>query len=119
MGGQAPQRVDDVSEPISFLAATGVIAVAAIPLILKIVPPNRFYGFRTSRTLSNRELWLRVNRFAGWALLIAAAVSASAFVLLPELASGRSFLGLLIFIVPLVTALGASVVYLRKVATVG
>jgi len=31
--------------------------VVAIPLILKIVPPNRFYGFRTARTLSNRELW--------------------------------------------------------------
>ena len=104
-----------MSEPISFLAASGVVAAAAIPLILKIVPPNRFYGFRTSRTLSNRELWLRVNRFAGWALLIAAAVSTSAFVLSPEMASGRSFLG--IFLIPLMTALGASVVYLRKVTT--
>ena len=108
-----------MSEPISFLAASGVVAAAATPFILKIVPPNRFYGFRTPRTLSNRELWLRVNRFAGWALLIAAAVSTSAFILAPELTSGRSFLGLLIFIVPLMTALGASAVYLRKVTTVG
>jgi hypothetical protein len=52
-------------------------------------------------------------------LLIAAAVSTSAFILAPELVSGRSFLGLLIFVVPLMTALGASVVYLRKVTTVG
>ena len=86
-----------MSEPISFLTASGVVAAAAIPLILKIVP--------------------RVNRFAGWALLIAAAVSTSAFVLSPELGSGRSFLGLLIFLIPLMTALGASVVYLRKVTT--
>ena len=107
-----------MSEPISFLAASGVIAAAAIPLILQIVPPNRFYGFRTSRTLSNRELWFRVNRFSGGALLIAAAVSASAFILSPELASGRSFLGLLIFVVPLIIALGASVVYLRKVTRI-
>ena len=106
-----------MNEPISFLVATGVVAAAAIPLILKIVPPNRFYGFRTSRTLVDRELWLRVNRFAGAALLIAAAVSTFAFILAPGLASGRSFLGLLIFAVPLVTALGACAVYLRKVTT--
>jgi uncharacterized membrane protein len=104
-----------VNEPISFLAATGVVAAAAIPLILRIVPPNRFYGFRTSRTLDDRELWLRVNRFAGLALLIAAAVTTFAFILAPGLASGRSFLGLLIFVAPLVTAVGASVVYLRKI----
>ena len=108
-----------MSEPISFLAASGVIAAAAIPLILKIVPPHRVSGFRTSRTMSTRGLWCRGNRFSGWALLIAAAVSTSAFILAPELASGRSFLGLLIFIVPLMTALGASAVYLRKATTVG
>ena len=78
------------------------------------MPPNRLYGFRTARTLADRDLWFRVNRFAGWALLIAMAVSMSAFTLAPELSSGHSFLGLLLFIVPLAIAVGASVVYLRS-----
>jgi uncharacterized membrane protein len=100
---------------IYFLIASGVIAAASIPLIMKFVPPNRLYGFRTPRTLSNREVWFRVNHFAGWALLVAAAMSASIFVLRPELASGRSFYGLVVFVVPLVIAVGASVAYLRKI----
>jgi hypothetical protein len=100
---------------IYFLIASGVIAAASIPLIMKFVPPNRLYGFRTPRTLSNPEVWFRVNHFAGWALLVAAAMSASIFVLRPELASGRSFYGLVVFVVPLVLAVGATVAYLRKI----
>jgi uncharacterized membrane protein len=103
-----------VSEPISFLVASGVVAAAAVPLVLELVPPNRLYGFRTAQTLSDRELWFRTNRFAGWALLVAAAASVSAYVFAPELASGRSFLGLIVFAVPLVLALLASAAYLRK-----
>ena len=89
---------------IYFLIASGVVAAASIPLIMNFVPPNRLYGFRTPRTLSNPEVWFRVNHFAGWALLVAAAMSASIFVLRPELASGRSFYGLVVFVVPLVIA---------------
>lgn len=106
-----------MSEPISFLLASGIIAVAAAPLAFKLVPPNKAYGFRTAQTLSDRKLWFRVNRFGGWALLVASAVSFSAYVFAPELASGRSFTGLLVFVVPLVLALVASGAYRRKAAT--
>jgi uncharacterized membrane protein len=103
-----------MTEPLSFWVASGVIAPAGIPLALKLVPPNRWYGFRTARTLPNRELWFRVNRFAGCALLIALSVSASVYVAAPGLASGRSFLGLLVFAVPLVSALVVVMAYMRK-----
>ena len=83
--------------------------------MLNLVPPNRLYGFRTSQTLANRELWFRANRFAGFACFIAAGVSAAVFAIHPEYASGRSFIGLLVFLVPLVTALGASFAYVRRV----
>jgi uncharacterized membrane protein len=107
-----------VSEPISFLVVSGAVAAAAMPLAFKLVPPNRLYGFRTGQTLSDRRLWFRVNRFAGWALLLAAAASIFTYLLAPELASGRSFAGLLVFVVPLVLALVASAAYLRR-ATAG
>jgi uncharacterized membrane protein len=84
--------------------------------MLNVVPPNGVYGFRTQQTLSNRELWFRANRFAGYALFIAAGASAAVFAIHPEYSSGRSFIGLLVFVVPLVIALAASFAYVRQVS---
>ena len=104
-----------VGSAISFLVPCGIIAVASIPIMLNLVPPNRLYGFRTRQTLANRELWFRANRFAGFACFIAAGISAGIFVAHPEYASGRSLAGLIVFAVPLVIALGASFAYVRRV----
>ncbi|HUX26312.1 MAG TPA: SdpI family protein [Burkholderiales bacterium] len=99
----------------SFLLPCGIIALASIPLMLNLVPPNEFYGFRTRQTLASRELWFRANRFAGCALFLASGASAAIFTFLPEYASGRSFIGLVVYLVPLVAALGASFAYVRRV----
>ena len=99
----------------SFLVPCGIIAVASIPLILSVVPPNRIYGFRTHQTLTNRELWFRANRFAGCVFLVASGVSAGVFAIHPDFASGRSFAGLVIFVVPLAIAVAASFAYVRRV----
>ena len=98
----------------SFLVPCGIIAVASIPLILNVVPPNGVYGFRTRQTLTNRELWFRANRFAGCAFFIASGVSAGIFVTHPEYAAARSFAVLVVFVVPLVIALAASFAYVRR-----
>jgi uncharacterized membrane protein len=100
-----------VSAATPFLVACGVIALVSIPLILKIVPPNRWYGLRTRQTLSNQELWFRANSFAGWAFFVAAVVSSVVFTLAPEVASAY---GALVLVVPIGVALGLSIVYLRK-----
>jgi uncharacterized membrane protein len=104
-----------VNSAITFLVPCGLIALASIPLMLNAVPPNSVYGFRTQQTLTNRELWFRVNRFAGCALFIASVTSAAVFAVHPEFASGRSAVGLVVFLVPLVAALVASFAYLRRV----
>ncbi len=83
--------------------------------MLKVVPPNSIYGFRTQQTLADRELWFRANRFAGCALFIAAGVSAAIFAARPEYASGRSLVGVAVLLVPLVAAVVASFVYVRQV----
>lgn len=49
------------------------IALAA-PLALGLVPPNRFYGVRTPKTLSDRDVWLKANRLGGLLLMTASAV---------------------------------------------
>jgi uncharacterized membrane protein len=87
--------------------------------MLKAVPPNKVYGFRTRQTLANRELWFRANRFAGAALFIAAGTSAVIFLLQPGYASGRSAVGLAVFVVPLIAALFASLAYVRSLGRGG
>jgi uncharacterized membrane protein len=105
-----------VESAFSFLVPCGIIAVASIPLVLSVVPPNRVYGFRTRQTLANRELWFRGNRFAGCAFLLASAVSAGIFAVHSEYASGRSLTGLVVFVVPLVLAVAASFAYVRRLS---
>jgi uncharacterized membrane protein len=42
----------------------------SIPLIMEKVPPNYLYGFRTKKTLSNKEIWYKANKYAGKDLLV-------------------------------------------------
>ena len=103
-----------MTSPFSFLVPCAIIAAASVPLMLKMVPPNRGYGFRTRRTLADSGLWYRANRFAGCALFIASAISAAVFLSNPDYASGRSLVGLMVLVVPLVIAVLASAVYVRR-----
>jgi uncharacterized membrane protein len=57
-----------------FLIPAVLIALLAIPLILGVVPPNRIYGVRTRRTLSDARVWYAANRAGGWLLLAASVV---------------------------------------------
>ena len=105
-----------MSSPFSFLVPCAIIAAASAPLMLKLVPPNRGYGFRTRRTLADSGLWYRANRFAGCALFIASAISAAVFLSNPDYASGRSLVGLMVLVVPLAIAVVASAVYVRRIS---
>ena len=93
------------------LLGCAAIALVSIPLVLKAVPPNPYYGFRTARTLADRDLWFRVNRFAGWAFLIAAGVGALLLAAFP-----LADLAVLEFVGPVALALFASIVYLKRVS---
>jgi len=53
----------------------GMAVVFGIPMALRLVPPNRFYGYRTRKTLSSVDIWYRANRFSGWTLTIAGIVA--------------------------------------------
>lgn len=49
------------------------MVLAALPLLLQLVPPNRWYGFRLPGTRLNPELWYSVNA-VGAKLFISAMV---------------------------------------------
>jgi hypothetical protein len=56
---------------MTYVILCGFIVIG-LPLAMNWIPQNRWYGFRTPATLTDPELWRRVNMFAGWALLVAA-----------------------------------------------
>jgi uncharacterized membrane protein len=95
------------------LLACALIAIAAVPLMLKLVPPNPIYGLSTNKTRDRPEAWFEVNRVAGTALVVAAGLAA----ILLMMNSGRSWWAqLLIFLIPVGAAVGAAIFYERKQA---
>jgi len=53
-----------------FIIPSLIILILSIPLILNLIPPQKWIGIRTPKTLSDETNWYRANRFAGWALLV-------------------------------------------------
>ena len=47
-----------------------LLFLLAVPLVVGVIPRNRFYGVRTRRTLSGDSIWYPVNRVAGIAFIM-------------------------------------------------
>jgi SdpI/YfhL protein family len=75
----------DMSFEYKMVLAGVVLFAIGIPLALKLVPPNSFYGVRTSKTRSSREIWDAANRLAGINMAIAGIVVAVAALVVPGL----------------------------------
>ncbi len=73
---------------ILYLVSGTLLTALSIPLILRRIPPNGLYGFRAPATLSNPDLWYKVNTYAGKRLLavgLATVVAAAALYAIPGL----------------------------------
>jgi len=57
-----------------FLIPSIIFLLLSIPLILGLVPPNRGYGIRTAKTVSEPGPWYNTNRFGGWLLLVSSGI---------------------------------------------
>jgi hypothetical protein len=65
-----------------------LLAVLSLPLVFRMIPPNRWYGFRVRRTLENEEVWYAVNEYSGGWLFsvgVLVAVATVALYFLPGL----------------------------------
>ena len=60
---------------VLFIALPALTLALGIPLILRLVPPNRFYGFRTATSFSSADAWYQINFATGLALVAAGAVA--------------------------------------------
>ncbi len=63
---------------ITICACDLVFALIAIPLVLRKIPRNGAYGFRTPTTLGNDFIWYEANAHFGRGLLVSSLVSALA-----------------------------------------
>jgi uncharacterized membrane protein len=67
---------------ITVLAVDALFVVLSIPLILRKVPRNGVYGFRTCATLSDDFVWYGANAFFGRRFVAVSAVSVAAVLML-------------------------------------
>lgn len=67
---------------VTILACDLLFVIIAIPLILRKVPRNIVYGFRTRATLENDFVWYKANAYFGRGLFLSSFVSALLIVFL-------------------------------------
>jgi uncharacterized membrane protein len=61
---------------ITILISSVVFSIVSIPLILRKVPRNPVYGYRTRTSLSDDALWYKINAYFGVRLFVATLLSA-------------------------------------------
>lgn len=99
---------------------TGLILIAvSIPLVLKKIPPNQWYGFRVPKTFSSDHIWYEANRIAGIDLCLAGGVVVGASIVLnfmaPIIGQGLSVTVMLFVLIgSLLAAVIHSLLALRK-----
>ena len=91
-----------------------LLAVAAVPLLLKVIPRNPFFGVPTERTLADEKAWHRVNAFAGKAILAACGFSAFLILFYQGTWLRSGWAQFFAFLLPLVAAVVAVILYERR-----
>jgi uncharacterized membrane protein len=93
--------------------------LAAVPLVVGVIPRNRIYGVRTLKTLSEDRIWYPVNRVAGIALMISSVVYGAVAAVCPydRLANGNFAvwgIHLAAFVIPLVITVGVVMRFVKR-----
>ena len=100
---------------ITVIACDALFIALAIPLILRKVPPNVVYGYRTRATLANDAIWYDANAHFGRGLLIACAISGVLAAIAYALRPPAPFipLAVVVFVLPPLIAAIATARYVR------
>lgn len=98
-----------------FLLIVLVLAgLAAVPLMLGLVPPNPYYGWPARSTPAKPDLWKDVNMFLGRAVVIAASLAALLLMAYNGTWLRSGWAQLVLVVVALAAAAGATFWYDRK-----
>lgn len=61
---------------ITVFGCCAVFCLVSIPLILRKIPRNKLYGYRTPATLGDDKIWYEANAYFSWRFLVASVLSA-------------------------------------------
>lgn len=104
---------------VTILACAGLFLLLAIPLILRKIPRNSLYGFRTLKTLKSDRVWYEANFFFGWGMVFSSLTSAAAIIILYKLAvlTPNQYINssLVILAVPIVMAILLTLLRIQKI----
>jgi uncharacterized membrane protein len=67
---------------VTVLAVNGLMVLISIPLILRKVPRNVVYGFRTRATLGDDFVWYEANAYFGRGLVVSGVISIAVVLML-------------------------------------
>lgn len=56
--------------PYVHMGLGAAIILVDLPLVLRLVPPNRLYGVRLPEAFTSKRHWYAVNAYGGWWLLL-------------------------------------------------
>jgi uncharacterized membrane protein len=101
---------------VLFIGFPILILLSGLPLTLRLVPPNRFYGYRTATTFSSLDAWYQINFVTGVALIAAGIVGGIAVPLLDQgivvlKPESRYMIGIMITAVATLSFLIGAVIY--------
>ena len=102
---------------ITFLVTGLMEIIISIPLILEKIQPNYIYGFRVKKTLSNKEIWYKANKYIGKDFLrsgIIVVIGSIGFFIVEMDTMIVASIGMLLLMVPLVITLFRAFMYLKK-----
>jgi uncharacterized membrane protein len=106
---------------VMYLLEGLVLMLVSRPMIQRRIRPNRFYGFRTPKTLSSPDIWYPANEFSGRRLFTAgAAITLCSLLLSPLNLLGKAgftaYTAAMVAIMPisLIGAVIASFRYLKR-----
>ena len=107
---------------VTLLCCACLFLALAIPLVLRKVPRNRVYGFRTRATLSDEALWFEANARFGRRLVAATLFSSVAMLVLYYTALSAAifvYTAVGVLVAPVMAAVLDTFMYLRKRARRG
>lgn len=55
---------------LTFICTALLLIGLAIPMCLRRIGPNRFYGFRTRHSMEDEKIWYATNVVCGWWLVV-------------------------------------------------
>ena len=61
---------------ITVLVCSAIFCLISIPLILRKIPRNPVYGYRTPATLGDDKIWYEANAYFAWRFMISSILSA-------------------------------------------